>query len=264
MKIFLSSTESSGLPGIQKVIGRSQDKDPKLLWNLVSYYYCQKSPEAAEYIRDNSRLVMVDSGAHTFQHGKKVDWLEYTKRYAEFIKWFDRPNVVGYFEMDVDNMIGIDNVVALRNVLYEQTGLKNKIITVWHEGRGNEEFTAMCQRNEGQVVAISGFASSDIRDEHYASFLKEAWKYGCKLHGLGLTRKKIIDKVPFDYVDSASWNLELVYGNIRMKDGKKAKLSRSANRGEQRREALAYSYESWMQIQKDYWFKWRKVCNDPF
>lgn len=264
MKIFLSSGEGSAFMGIKKILDDQTRADPKLLWNLVSYYYCQKNTATAETLRDNSRLLMVDSGAHSFQGGKKVDWLEYTRRYAAFIREFDRPNVVGYFEMDVDKIIGLDNVVRLRRVLEEESGVPEKIIPVWHNSRGNHEFTEMCRRKQGQVVAISGFAGADIRDSDYASFLKEAWKYGCKLHGLGLTRRDILDRVPFDFTDSSSWNLETVYGSLRTSAGSKVKLPRASGKGEQRANVLARSYMSWMDMQKAYWVKWRKVCNDPF
>ena len=73
-------------------------------WNLMSFYYIRKNTDLANFIKKHSEEVMIDSGAHSFQKGKKVDWLEYTKQYAEFIKMFDDDKVVGYFEMDVDNV----------------------------------------------------------------------------------------------------------------------------------------------------------------
>lgn len=250
--------------GIRKILDDQTRPEPKLLWNLVSYYYCRKNRTAAEILRDNSRLLMVDSGAHSFQGGKKVDWLAYTREYAAFIRDFDRPNVIGYFEMDVDKIIGLENVLKLRQVLEEESGVPDKIIPVWHNSRGNRAFTEMCQERRGRIVAISGFAGADIRDTDYASFLKEAWKYGCKLHGLGLTRPEILDKVPFDFTDSSSWNIETVYGKLRKPNGGKVDIPRTAGKGEQRANVLARSYLSWMETQKRYWMKWRKVCNDAF
>ena len=37
---------------------------------------------------------------------------------------------------------------------------------------------------------------------HYVNY---AHKHKCKIHGLGLTNVKVLDKVPFDSVDSMSW-----------------------------------------------------------
>lgn len=128
MKVFLSAIETNqNVPYSFK----------SMKYNLMSYFYIKSKIELAEYIRDHSELIIIDSGAHSFQKGKQVNWAEYTKQYAEFIKQFDKPNVVGYFEMDVDNIIGYDKVLELRKILEQTT---NKIIPVWHKNRGIEEY----------------------------------------------------------------------------------------------------------------------------
>ena len=139
MKVFLSALENAQTSGrggysIAKYL---VDRNIKMLYNLMSYYYIKGKIQVAEYIRDNSEEVLIDSGAHSFQKGKKVDWVKYTNEYAEFIKKFDRPNVVGYFEMDVDNIIGYDKVLELRKILER---VSKKIIPVWHKNRGIEEY----------------------------------------------------------------------------------------------------------------------------
>lgn len=124
MKIFLSALETK--KDLPRFI---VEKGVRMKYNLMSYYAIQKKSGegAAEYIRDHSEEVMVDSGAHSFQKGIKVDWDGYTRRYAEFIGRFDRPNVVGFFEMDVDNVIGYAKVLELRSVLLAAS---DKIIPV--------------------------------------------------------------------------------------------------------------------------------------
>ena len=103
----------------------------------MSYYYLRQDLEFTEKIRDMSELVMIDSGAHSFQKGTKVKWEDYTHSYAAFIREFDRSNVVGYFEMDVDNIIGYENVLKLREILHKESGHPEKIIPVWHKNRGS-------------------------------------------------------------------------------------------------------------------------------
>lgn len=93
----------------------------QLSWTLISYYYARKHNDNSVFIRDNSKELLVDSGAHSFQFGKKVKRKEYTEEYAEWIKKFDRPNVVGYFEIDVENVIGYDKVLELRKILEQAT-----------------------------------------------------------------------------------------------------------------------------------------------
>lgn len=193
MKVFLSAIETN-----EKVPFNIK----KMKYNLMSYFYIQNKTELAEYVRDNSELIMIDSGAHSFQKGKKVDWNKYTEDYANFIKKFDRPNVVGYFEMDVDNIIGYDQVLKLRKVLEQAS---NKIIPVWHKNRGIDEYKKMCKDYAGKVVAITGFKNEDIKDEQYLMFLKYAKKYNCKVHCLGMTRKKVLDKVPYFIICFNFW-----------------------------------------------------------
>ena len=226
----------------------------KMKYNLMSYYYIRKKFDLAETIRKNSQEILIDSGAHSFQKGKKVDWVEFTKEYAEFIKKFDKPNVIGYFEMDVDNIIGYDKVLELRKIL---ENVSNKIIPVWHKNRGIEEYKKMCKEYAGKVIAITGFKNEDIKDEQYLMFLKYAKKYNCKVHCLGMTRKKVLDKVPFDYVDSSSWKQSGIYGRI---DGK-GKVTKEFSKIK-REVVFLENYKTGMKMQEYYYNKWRKICND--
>ena len=165
MKIFMSALEASGeFWEINKLV--SQFK-----YILCSFYYL--TPEIFKTIQDKSELMIIDSGAHSFQKGKKVNWVEYTKKYAEWIKANDSDKIVGYFEMDVDNIIGYEKVKELRKILESAS---DKIIPVWHKNRGIDDFYAMCEQYAGKVIAITGFANEDIRDEQYLSFLKVAKK----------------------------------------------------------------------------------------
>ena len=248
MKIFLSAVEKH-----DEIIDYVKSKHKTMNYNLMSYYYLRDGIKLAEDIRDNSKEIMIDSGAHSFQKGKQVDWEEYTKQYAEFIKEFDRPNVVGYFEMDVDNIIGYDKVLQLRKILEK---VSNKIIPVWHKNRGIDEYKKMCKQYANKVIAITGFKNEDIQDEQYIMFLKYAKKYNCRVHCLGMTRRKILDKVPFDYVDSSSWLQNVVYGTSI--DGKKFPKAK----GEDKKTQFIYNYQLAMKMQKDYYNKWKSVCKD--
>lgn len=254
LKVFLSAVEQG--PQQESVKGFMEAGTPKMLWNLMSFYYLKKDLEHAIAVRDNSELVLIDSGAHSFQKGVKVDWDRYTHDYAAFIKEFDRPNVVGYFEMDVDNIIGYEKVKELRKVLHDESGHPEKIIPVWHKNRGVDEFTRMCEEHAGRTIAITGFKNEDIRDEQYPMFVKEAKRHGCRVHCLGMTRRAILDKVPFDYVDSSSWVQSAVYGRV---GGRKVARQFSKTN---RTDVFAASYLDAMKMQKHYYRKWKKVCGD--
>ena len=256
MKVFLSALENGATCyNSKKSLAQFLlENNVKFRYNLMSYYYIKNKRDLAELIRDNSKEILIDSGAHSFQKGKKVDWVEYTKQYAKFIKEFDRPNVIGYFEMDVDNIIGYDKVLELRKIL---ENVSDKIIPVWHKNRGIEDFKKMCRDYQGKVIAITGFKNEDIKDEQYLMFLKYAKKYNCKVHCLGMTRKKVLDKVPFDFVDSSSWKQSSIYGRI---DGK-GKASREFSKVK-REVVFMENYKVGMQMQDYYHKKWQKVCKD--
>lgn len=256
MKIFLSALENgstcynSGKPLAHYFV----ESGLKMKWNLMSYYYIKNQFPLACFIRDHSEEILIDSGAHSFQKGKKVDWVEYTKQYAQFIKQFDTPKVIGYFEMDVDNVIGYNKVLELREILESVT---NKIIPVWHNNRGIEEYKKMCRDYAGRVVAITGFRGAEIKDEDYLMFLKYAREQGCRLHCLGMTRRSVLDKVPFDYVDSSSWKQSGIYGRI---DGK-GKVTRTFSK-EKREVVFKENYLVGQKMQEHYYRKWQRVCKD--
>lgn len=256
MKIFLSAIENTTASKNAGVVNTAElivKKGIKMKYNLMSFFYIKQRMQLATFIRDNTDEILIDSGAHSFQKGKKVDWLEYTKKYAEFIKEFDRPNVIGYFEMDVDNIIGYDKVIELRKLLEQ---VSNKIIPVWHKNRGIEEYKKMCKDYAGKVVAITGFKNEDIQDHQYLMFLKYAKKYNCKVHCLGMTRKKVLDKVPFDYVDSSSWVQASIFGRI---GNRKVTKEFSKNN---REKVFIENYKEAKKMQDYYYNKWKKVCKD--
>ena len=156
--------------------------------------------------------------------------------------------------MDVDNIIGYDNVLQLRKML---ESVSSKIIPVWHKNRGIEEYKKMCKDYSGKIIAITGFKNEDIKDEQYLMFLKYAKKYNCKVHCLGMTRKKILDKVPFDYVDSSSWLQNAVYG-VFINGGKVTREYSKTNRDK----VIVENYKQGLKMQNFYYNKWQKICKD--
>ena len=82
-------------------------------------------------------------------------------------------------------------------------------------------------------------------------FLKYARECGCKVHCLGMTRKKILDSVPFDFVDSSSWKQQAIFGRVGKR--KVAKDFSKTNR----REVIFASYLEGMKMQNEYERKWK-------
>lgn len=204
--MFLSGLESSEKTIVDPMIANGERVD----YILTSYYYIRKKDGLLDKFKMIADEILIDSGAHSFQKGAKVDWLSYTQEYAAFIKQNDCPQILGFFEMDVDNILGYDKVLQLRAIL---ESVSHKIIPVWHKNRGVDEFKKMCR--EYDFGSITGFKNEEVQDHQYLMFLKYANKHNCKIHCLGMTRTKIMETVPFYSVDSSTWKQAGNFGEFR-------------------------------------------------
>ncbi len=171
---------------------------------LESFYYIGKGTTTLlPYYKD----FILDSGAFTFMensHKTNINWHEYLEQYADFINKY---NIDKFFELDIDTVIGYDNVIKLRKHLEKLTNKQS--IPVWHISRGKAEYLRMC--DEYPYVALGGIASAKgtITAKKYGKafpwLIHEAHKRGSKIHGLGSTGLTTLPKYHFDSVDSTSW-----------------------------------------------------------
>lgn len=217
MKVFLVTASERG--GIFDWAFQSIKREAIPNWRpyiLESFYYADKDEiqKLMPYFGD----FLLDSGAFTFmQNSKKhVDWNDYLDQYAEFIKTYD---IDKFFELDIDSVVGYDNVLKLRTTLEAKTG--KQCIPVWHLSRGKEEFFRMC--DEYPYVAIGGIVSKEIKRNHYKHFpwfIEQAHKRGAKIHGLGFTNLEGITKYHFDSVDSTAWTTGNRFGHAYRFNGK--------------------------------------------
>lgn len=247
MKVFLSGLESSEKNIIDELIQKGEKVD----YILSSYYYLRKKPHLIDKLKLISTQILIDSGAHSFQKGKKVSWKEYTTEYSNWIKENDSQQILGYFEMDIDNVIGYGEVLKLRNQLEKVT---NNIIPVWHKNRGIEEFKKMCKQYK--YIAITGFKNEDIKDNQYLMFLKYAKQHKCKVHCLGMTRLKILNKIPFDSVDSSTWKQAGNFGEYRKFQNGRLKIFNQRKKFTTEYLDKQNFYE-FVKLQKYYKYKWK-------
>lgn len=184
-----------------------------LKYGLISFFNLNE--KHMEKILSKVKYLLVDSGAHSFQHGAKVDFDEFTDRYVEFIKKYTHhPKIIGFFEMDIDNVTGYEKVKELRKRL---DNVSDKIIPVWHNNRGIDDYYDMCRQYSGRRIAVTGFKNNDIYDGQYNLFINAAHKEGCDIHILGMTRVTLIKELNLginDSVDSSSWRQMGVHGRI--------------------------------------------------
>lgn len=170
---------------------------------LDSYYYARHKKDLLKYIPYCGSFLL-DSGAFTFlqNHKQKIDWNRYIEEYADFINNY---NINLFFELDIDSIIGYDNVKKLTQKLKRLT--QKDPIQVWHKNRGKEGFLEMCK--EAPYVALGGVVIKEIPinlyEQAFPWFIDTAHSFGCKIHGLGYTRVGKLKTYHFDSVDSSTW-----------------------------------------------------------
>lgn len=220
-------------------------KDVKYV--LESYYYMR---DYQIPLIKNADLFLLDSGAFTFMSNtkKQIDWYEYLNGYIDFINKYD---VKYFFELDIDAVVGYDEVLKLRKILEEKTG--KKCIPVWHKSRGIDEYKKICE--EYEYIAIGGLASVNIKPSEYP-ILKKLATYaknkGVKLHCLGFTPANV-EEYGFYSIDSTSWNACSRFGSIYKFDGTRVKNISPKNKKVNKDkyiEAEVHNLKEWLKYQK--------------
>ena len=215
---------------------------------LESFYYADEWTEKTIPLLEN---FLLDSGAFTFMSNAKkgkIDWKDYIDRYIAFI---NRNNVKHFFELDIDCIVGYENVLRIRKYIEEKTG--KKCIPVWHKSRGKDEFLKMC--DEYDYVAIGGIVSKEIKQNEYPFFtwfINEAHKRGCKIHGLGFTNLKGLEKYKFDSVDSTSWTTGNRFGSVYFFNGRTV-VKYDKQQGQRLADSRAvaiHNFNEWVKFQK--------------
>lgn len=168
--------------------------------NLASYYYIKDS-SSINLLKKISNNILIDSGAFTlFSSKKKYDFEKYFNNYLNYVKKHTSNDLIkGFFELDIDSIIGYDKVLSLREKL---TNVSDKIIPVYHKRLGVEEFKKMVA--EYDYVSIGGIVSKEIHPTELPPFVKYAHKHNTKIHALGIASSKYLKKIPFDSVDASS------------------------------------------------------------
>ena len=203
------------LAGVEQRTEQFKEAQPPYI--LFSFASCQGGGKKKEKIMDCVRSpwckdFLCDSGAFTYRQKNKALSLEmfdaYVDSYIEFINEYD---IQHFFEMDIDNIVGLEKVEEYRRRIEKRTGKQS--IPVWHSNRGWKYFERMC--DEYNYVSIGGIAKNPngkALEKVFPWFIEYAHKTGTQIHGLGYTDTKKLKQYPFDSVDSTSWGSGSRYG----------------------------------------------------
>lgn len=224
---------------------------------ILETYHEIKNKESIPWLDPN--YFMLDSGAYTFMRGNaknidKIDWEQYIFEYAKFIK---KHKVKLFFELDIDSIIGYDNVLRLTEKLNKLVGYK--CIPVWHKSRGVDAWIESTKKHDYVSLSASGNNNSSewTRKPNIENVLfkmnKIAQKNGAKVHALGFTKFDILGKVMFTSCDSTSWTYGLRSGQIqKFRNGKIVKIPKSEGTRLIAKNVIPHDYAEWVKLQKYY------------
>lgn len=212
---------------------------------FVSYYYVRNARDkttATQQNYINSKLLIVDSGAHTFfsesdqtitasVHKKTTKTVETPDEYFEkYLVWLKQNiNILSYFvELDIGELVGQKKVLEWRKKLIKH-GLYDKCITVCHPAVTTyKTYLKELDESESKYVAIEGLRPGR-KPIPYGPYVLAAYKKNVKIHGFALTNQSIVSKYPFYSVDSTSWLTPAKYGQVQYFQNGKLKTVKSNN-----------------------------------
>lgn len=219
-------------------------------YSLETFYGLENKTKTVERIKNKTfDMFLLDSGAFTFMaqqrkgSKEKTNWYEYLNSYIEFINKHD----VEYFlELDIDSIVGYEEVKKMTKILEERTC--KKCIPVFHKSRGLEEWERMCK--EYDYVAIGTISEFYSNKDVLRYLLKIARSHNTRVHGLGYTQSDVLQ---FDFysVDSTSWLAGGRFGSIHLfKNNKMQKCSFRNKRAKDYKQIDEHNFNEWLKYQK--------------
>ena len=205
MRVFLASTGS----GMSKELRDKTVKICRPRYILETFFNGEKSCLEAMSIVGNDNFLL-DSGAFSYMNGAKVTLSQMDSYIDKYIKFIITYKIKHYFEIDVDNIFGLDRVEFWRNKMESAIGYQ--CIPVWHKGRGVEYWKRMCKKYS--YIAIGGLVFHVKKQEYelIRRLVEYAYYCGVKVHGLGFTKTRELKNYKFYSVDSASWVVSATRG----------------------------------------------------
>ena len=193
----------------RKIPPNAQMLRKNVRYYLESYHYIHKGKYVEEMRRDGVRCFL-DSGAFSaFSLGAHIDIAEY----AEFIK----------AHQDIIIMASVlDAIGDVEGTFKNQMELERRgaeVLPCFHYGEPFEMAEYYVKHYDymtiGGMVPIPNNKLEPWLDELWARVLTDNDGYARnKVHGFGLTTRKLMEKYPWYSVDSSSWIQIAAHGNI--------------------------------------------------
>ncbi|CAB4135793.1 hypothetical protein UFOVP286_59 [uncultured Caudovirales phage] len=189
-------------------------------YRLLSYH---SFPKMLLPVIHKYKDFILDSGIFTYlnldkykKQASSIDWQKYLVDYSNFVR---ENRIKNYVELDLDNVIGLQEVERLRQELEKRVGWKT--MPVWHINRGYDKWLEICRNYD--YICFGSFLTDNLSQNKYRTinkFISDASKCNYKVHGLGMTSMKWLQILKFYSVDSSSWLAGVRYGTVPYFDGK--------------------------------------------
>lgn len=186
-------------------------KELKIKNILLSYFYLRdKKNPFDKFYKLGIEKIFLDSGGFTARsRGVNI----FVKDYGEFLKKYGN-QVFCYANLDEK-----DSTKTLENQKYlESIGLKPLPVFHYDEFKENKNlFFDYLKKYD--YIAIGGMAGSYVSFKKLKPFLDFVFSYTrdkTKVHGFGISARRILIRYPFYSVDSTSWLQSCRYGHVKI------------------------------------------------
>lgn len=149
----------------------------------------------------SKKLFLLDSGAFTFMNSGEKNTKNYEEFLEKYITFINNNSIENFFNLDLDNIIGVEKTRKLTQTLEKRTG--KQCIPVFHKKMGLDIYNQLI--DEYKYIAIGTIYEYKSNPDILKNLLHLAFNKKCKVHGLGFTQTKFLETFPFYSVDSTSW-----------------------------------------------------------
>lgn len=243
--------------------GSKQGNDEHILKRKACrlFSYGNDKKDIAEFLQHNERgPLLVDSGAFSVAHsGINInidDYIQYINNHPE-IEYFIELDKIPYPVLNNETAKETAEI-SWNNYLYMIERLDNweKLLPVYHFGEDIKYFRQMLEFTyKGKhipYICIGGrHGVSTAAQERYFDKLfteiKNSSNPNVKVHVLGMTVLKVLEKFPFYSADSTSYLQQAIYGIIMTKFG-----SINISDKNKKKDNFSYMSEQMQQVIEDY------------
>lgn len=165
--------------------------------------------------------IFLDSGAYSFNKPDSdktfEDAYEIAAKYMNLVTAnADKVTLISEFDA---KQLGPEVIEQFRRECYNQLPA-DKFMPIWHPTDGREGLEQLCSTYD-----IVGISQDDIHGDmaNISLFSQMISRYKVRLHGVGITAKKLLEAVKWDSVSSTSWLSVNRYGDTFVWTGRELK-----------------------------------------